>query len=237
MLRQQFKLRVLTRKEATMRSTPTKGRAFTLIELLVVIAIIAILAAIPSRCSHRRGKRPQERLPEQHAQISNAILMYTQDYDEAFPLNRYNMRGSTVDATWREAVLPYGKSIGIFKDPSNPDAKIDKSCWGSPLVPKSMPTTATSLAAAAIRRTRPMGPDMAEIQYPGDLILLADMSRNGCPTPATGASPASWHVQLLQLHAPVCEQLVLHRRPCEMEPGGDYADAVQPVGTASPQRR
>src|SRR5437667_5116621 len=112
MLRQQCRLRVLTRKEATMRCMQVKGRAFTLIELLVVIAIIAILAAIlfPVFSQARENGRNSVCLSNMR-QISNAILMYTQDYDEAFPLNRYHMTASTVDATWREVILPYSKNI------------------------------------------------------------------------------------------------------------------------------
>src|SRR5712691_2719094 len=94
MLRQLYRLRVLTRKEATMRSTQIRGRAFTLIELLVVIAIIAILAAIlfPVFAEARENARKSACLSNMH-QISSSILMYLQDYDESFPLNRYSRNG------------------------------------------------------------------------------------------------------------------------------------------------
>src|SRR5437870_2813070 len=118
-------------------------RAFTLIELLVVIAIIAILAALlfPVFAEARENARKSACLSNMH-QISTSILLYLQDYDEAFPLNRYSRNGCCTGASqvlysWREAVLPYSKNIDVFKDPSNPDAKVDTSCWGSPQVPKS----------------------------------------------------------------------------------------------------
>ena len=166
-----------------MRCMQVKGRAFTLIELLVVIAIIAILAAIlfPVFSQARENGRKSVCLSNMR-QISNAILMYTQDYDEAFPLNRYHMTASTVDATWREVILPYSKNIAIFKDPSNPNAKIDKSCWGSPLVPKSYAYNGNFFGRSGDPKNPNDGPrQMGEVQYPSDLILLADMSRNGCP--------------------------------------------------------
>ena len=58
-------------------------RAFTLIELLVVIAIIAILAAIlfPVFAQAREKARATACISNQH-QLSLALNMYRQDYDE-----------------------------------------------------------------------------------------------------------------------------------------------------------
>src|SRR5438067_5136613 len=57
--------------------------AFTLIELLVVIAIIAILAAIlfPVFAQAREKARAISCLSN-HKQLTTAMLMYSQDYDE-----------------------------------------------------------------------------------------------------------------------------------------------------------
>ena len=65
---------------------PVTKKAFTLIELLVVIAIIAILAAIlfPVFAQARESARTISCLSNEK-EISLAILMYVQDYDERYP--------------------------------------------------------------------------------------------------------------------------------------------------------
>jgi len=67
-----------------------KRRGFTLIELLVVIAIIAILAAIlfPVFAQARESARSTSCLSNLR-QIGTSIRMYSQDYDENFPMGTY----------------------------------------------------------------------------------------------------------------------------------------------------
>ena len=61
-------------------------RGFTLIELLVVIAIIAILAAILFPVFAKAREKARSASCESNLkQISLAVLMYAQDYDEKFP--------------------------------------------------------------------------------------------------------------------------------------------------------
>jgi prepilin-type N-terminal cleavage/methylation domain-containing protein len=70
------------------RRRPGPSRSgFTLIELLVVIAIIAILAAILFPVfAKAREKARQITCGSNLRNLGAATLMYTQDYDETFPL-------------------------------------------------------------------------------------------------------------------------------------------------------
>ncbi|MDR3707430.1 MAG: DUF1559 domain-containing protein [Capsulimonadaceae bacterium] len=103
-----------------------KGTAFTLIELLVVIAIIAILAAIlfPVFATAREKAR-QASCSSNEKQMGLALMQYTQDYDETFPMNYWNST-STPNA-WvptanyvPTALYPYIKSTAVWLCPSQP---------------------------------------------------------------------------------------------------------------------
>jgi len=74
-----------------------KRRAFTLIELLVVIAIIAILAAILFPVFARaREQARKASCASNLKQIGLGVLMYTQDYDEKYPLSNMGYTGGRV---------------------------------------------------------------------------------------------------------------------------------------------
>jgi prepilin-type N-terminal cleavage/methylation domain-containing protein/prepilin-type processing-associated H-X9-DG protein len=103
-------------------------RAFTLIELLVVIAIIAILAAILFPVfAKAREKARQASCQSNLKQMSLAVLMYAQDYDEMLPW--YYNDGVTAPMPWlnppdwnrnfwRYLFQPYIKNWQIFVCPS-----------------------------------------------------------------------------------------------------------------------
>ncbi len=111
---------------------------FTLIELLVVIAIIAILAAIlfPVFAQAREKARATSCLSNEK-QIALAFLMYSQDYDETFPLRTpapgleqvwltqppdARAGNQQVRASyWIAATNAYTKNYQIWKCPSTPD--------------------------------------------------------------------------------------------------------------------
>jgi len=87
------------------------NRAFTLIELLVVIAIIAILAAILFPVfAQVREKARQTTCASNEKQIGLAILQYSQDYDESFPIASYPNADTTLgNVNWQFEVDPYVK--------------------------------------------------------------------------------------------------------------------------------
>jgi prepilin-type N-terminal cleavage/methylation domain-containing protein/prepilin-type processing-associated H-X9-DG protein len=107
-------------KTQTRPRTVYSRTGFTLIELLVVIAIIAILAAIlfPVFARARENAR-RASCQSNLKQIGLGIMMYTQDYDEKFPLtwNAYN-DFSVRPVGWADITASYIKSDQIFKCPS-----------------------------------------------------------------------------------------------------------------------
>src|SRR5688500_17220008 len=101
-----------------------RRRAFTLIELLVVIAIIAILAAIlfPVFAQARESAR-RTSCTNNMKQVTTAVLMYSQDYDEVLPYQGNNATPATHRAdigdyalsrfaVWINAAQPYVKNAG-----------------------------------------------------------------------------------------------------------------------------
>lgn len=107
-----------------------KRRGFTLIELLVVIAIIAILAAIlfPVFAQAKRAAKGAVAISDAK-QLALAELMYTNDYDDAFPLILRVDRSYTDSPAggtyyWDYLVQPYIKNWGIFSDPTGPNVAV-----------------------------------------------------------------------------------------------------------------
>src|SRR5688500_18324066 len=171
------------------RSIRSNGAAFTLIELLVVIAIIAILAAIlfPVFARARAAARRTTGLSNVK-QLSLGMLMYAQDYDEAFPYWNYGESACGVapdgnagakarsSGFWANAIQPYVKNIQLFQDPS------DGKQWGDGYV--AFPNdgrecgTSTYISYGVNENLQDGGGAgwnrMAKYQYPAYDLMIAD---------------------------------------------------------------
>ena len=114
----------------------SRKQAFTLIELLVVIAIIAILAAILFPVfAQAREKARQTACISNMKQAGTAVMMYSQDYDEQYPLGSYILAGMTTAVTWQDLVEPYVKvGAGADTRPDAPAARKEVTFWICPSI-------------------------------------------------------------------------------------------------------
>jgi prepilin-type N-terminal cleavage/methylation domain-containing protein/prepilin-type processing-associated H-X9-DG protein len=117
-------------------------RGFTLIELLVVIAIIAILAAILFPVfAQAREKARQTTCLSNNKQAVLGVLMYSQDYDETYPLGAYDTISNAAVVMWYDVVEPYIKvgAKGVIT-PNNVAGRTNPLFWTCPsLANKSIP--------------------------------------------------------------------------------------------------
>jgi prepilin-type N-terminal cleavage/methylation domain-containing protein/prepilin-type processing-associated H-X9-DG protein len=108
--------------------------AFTLIELLVVIAIIAILAAILFPVfAQAREKARQASCQSNLKQWATATMMYTQDYDESYPM----AFGYRPDIGWMwDFVIPVPYNTTCANGVCGPlTTMANNECWVNSLQP------------------------------------------------------------------------------------------------------
>lgn len=131
----------------------TTHKAFTLIELLVVIAVIAILAAIlfPVFARARENARRTSCIGNMK-QIGLAVMQYSQDYDERYPLSVWqvgDISGTTNQVqspriagtpagtygsgeyTFMDFLVPYVKNTQIYNCPSYTSPYPTSASWNS----------------------------------------------------------------------------------------------------------
>ena len=158
-------------------------KGFTLIELLVVIAIIAILAAILFPVFARaREKARQSSCLSNVKQISLAVMMYAQDYDETLPYHYLNTNvpgavlcpggGTSSGIIWPLPVYPYVKNLQIFNCPS----------WSYKWNGNYTGRQAYGISLHIRGRT------LADIRQPAETIMLADAYD-------ASASPQSYYIR------------------------------------------
>jgi prepilin-type N-terminal cleavage/methylation domain-containing protein/prepilin-type processing-associated H-X9-DG protein len=170
-----------------------RAQGFTLIELLVVIAIIAILAAIlfPVFARARENAR-RASCQSNLKQIGLGIMQYTQDYDERFPIGRYNWTAGGNDLPWgtypknrvgwNHMIFPYVKSVQLFQCPSAPRATNAGDCWENGFCPTGQTQYAmNAMMTGGSGQGRSVS--MAQLSFPA----LSIMAKDGTPYGTAGA--------------------------------------------------
>ena len=160
------------------------SRAFTLIELLVVIAIIAILAAIlfPVFAQAKLAAKKTEDLSN-FKQTSLALLMYTNDYDDAYPLSCFwggKPQPYNESYTWSSAlcVQPYIKNLQIYQCPVDPNTVTNNYAYYG--MPSNRVCAFQSFLANAIAPAYTM---FQSNQYPNGVTNPQGLMPSSCTMP------------------------------------------------------
>jgi len=154
---------------------------FTLIELLVVIAIISILAAIlfPVFARARENARRASCMSNLKQQ-GLAVMMYTQDYDEKYPLANTITTQTPPDGYfwssgawfWPQTIFPYHKSTQAFYCPSASSQPVGTASYN---LGKPIPISYNYGANLLIMRNYTETPiSLSSVNAPASAYLLMD---------------------------------------------------------------
>ena len=160
-----------------------RRNGFTLIELLVVIAIIAILAAIllPVFATARERARQSSCL-NNLKQLGTAVIAYSQDFDERYPVAPVNG-----NISWSWALYSYVKSDGVYLCPDDPYTKGSPSPYGG-TAGQSYSANVTGWGMNP--DYNPWGKVIAVIASPANCIMLAE--QQGVPYMGTDWIAQAW---------------------------------------------
>jgi prepilin-type N-terminal cleavage/methylation domain-containing protein/prepilin-type processing-associated H-X9-DG protein len=204
----------------------TVKKGFTLIELLVVIAIIALLAAIlfPVFARARENARKSS-CQNNLKQIGIGIAQYVQDYDEIFPRSRtggyvYYNSGVNARAPWHMIILPYTKSIQLYKCPSNPsNAKVSWSWDGTQdVIPQSYLSNGGNGTMGNMGGNQPMGENasaLADISSSAKVILVGEHIGRGDPEFWDNYNDSQFRGHLGQTNFLFCDGHVKSMKPSQ----------------------
>ncbi len=177
------------------------SKGFTLIELLVVIAIIAILAAILFPVfAQARAKARQTACLSNEQQMALAVIQYTQDNDELYPI------GSIAQwwPSWAVTIGPYLKSYDVFLCPDDSSNQLPTGgCAGATLanpgwcgVGISYASNGLQIHDAANGNDWPMHGIMGQFQTGGNWMApVSAMSLGRVQNPATTVMLSEKHTQ------------------------------------------
>src|SRR5438128_747479 len=101
----------------TVSPRAARRAAFTLIELLVVVALIVLLAGLLLPVfAQAREKGRQAACISNMKQLAAGMQLYSEDYDEAFPLAVGHQPGDRFifPISWMGRLMPYLNSTGVF---------------------------------------------------------------------------------------------------------------------------
>jgi len=165
-------------------------RAFTLIELLVVIAIIAILAAIlfPVFAQAKEAAKKTTCLSNEK-QVGIGLYLYVQDADDTLPMANYpaayvgppftqfswHAGAGKGELNWADLLLPYSKSIQVFKCPTDSTGQYTPAGVAIPGAPLSMALNAYFYSQPnGVRRFSLTGGSMSEITTSSSKIFALE---------------------------------------------------------------